>query len=380
MLDDKILFGYTGLFNSPNEIIRAAEKVSDAGYKKYDVNTPYPLHGMNSAMKLPPSKLGYAALIFGLSGMLAALAIMYWVAVIDYPLIIGGKPFFAFPAFVPVIFEVTVLSASIATVLTMISIFFKFPNISHPLHDTDYMKAVSSDKYGICIQADDAIFNETEVKNLLEKLNAHEIKPIYYDDNEIKHKNTVFEPRFLILLLFVALITAGATYFAMNKLLYAVPFNWMETQEKLNVQESSVFFSDGFGMRNPVDGTVSRGNLPYQFNGNPEAASTYLKNPLFPDDKNISIGKAKYDTYCSPCHGYFGEGNSRMRGQFPNPPTLHSEKVRNWKDGSIYHVIVDGQNIMSSYASQLTYQERWAVVLYIRVLQRSLNAMESDLE
>jgi hypothetical protein len=148
---DKVLYGYTGIFDTPDDIIHAAEKVADEGYEKYDVNTPYPVHGMDDAMKLPPSKLGYAALVFGLSGTVSALAIMYFMSVIDYAIIIGGKPFFAFPAFVPIMFEVTVLAASIATVVTMIAIFFKFPNISHPLHNTDYMKKVSSDKYGICL-------------------------------------------------------------------------------------------------------------------------------------------------------------------------------------------------------------------------------------
>jgi mono/diheme cytochrome c family protein len=74
-----------------------------------------------------------------------------------------------------------------------------------------------------------------------------------------------------------------------------------------------------------------------------------------------------------------GEGDSRLRGQFPNPPSIHSEKVRTWSDGRIYHVIVEGQNVMPSYRSQLTRQERWAVVNYLRVLQRSLNAKETDL-
>jgi mono/diheme cytochrome c family protein len=92
------------------------------------------------------------------------------------------------------------------------------------------------------------------------------------------------------------------------------------------------------------------------------------------------MGQKKYDTFCSPCHGYHGEGDSRLRGQFPNPPSLHSEKIRNWKDGRIFHVITDGQNVMPSYSSQITTEERWAVVNYIRVLQRALNAKESDLK
>ena len=379
-MEEKILFGYTGLFNSPDAIINAAKKVTEKGYKKFDVNTPYPVHGMNKAMKLPPSKLGYAALVFGLSGTISALLLMYWIAVIDYPLVIGGKPFFAFPAFVPIMFEVTVLAASIATVLTMIIVYFKFPNVSHPLHDTEYMRQVSSDKYGICIQANDKLFDESEVVAFLKDLNAEQISPIYYDNFEINNKPSVFDKKFITLLVVVAALVSFVTYSLLNKAMYATPFNWMMEQAKVSPQQKSNFYADGFGMRNPVDGTIARGEMPYQFKGNAELAGQMLINPMSATKENLNLGKKKYDIYCSPCHGYFGNGDSRLRGQFPNPPSLHSEKVRNWKDGNIFHVITDGQNIMPSYASQLTREERWAVILYVRVLQRAQNAKESDLQ
>ena len=379
-MSDKILYGYTGIFDTPNEIILAANKVAEDGYKKFDVNTPYPVHGMDNAMKLPVSKLGYAALIFGLTGTISAVTLMYFLSVFDYPIVIGGKPFFAFPAFVPIIFEVTVLAASIATVVTMIALFFKFPNISHPLHDTEYMKKVSSDKYGILLQADDLKFTEESAKELLAKLGAKDITAIYYDQAEISTEHKIFEPKFISLLIIIAVVVSGSTYFALNKLMFMVPFNWMMEQSKIIPQDNNSFFSDGKAMRTPIEGTVARGNMPYQFKGDPESAGKYLKNTLLPTEKNLDLGKKKYDIYCSPCHGYYGEGDSRLRGQFPNPPSLHSEKVRTWTDGRLYHVITEGQNIMPSYASQMTRKERWATILYLRVLQRSLNAKESDLE
>ncbi|PKL89402.1 MAG: hypothetical protein CVV23_05110 [Ignavibacteriae bacterium HGW-Ignavibacteriae-2] len=379
-MSDKILYGYTGIFDTPDEIILAANKVAEDGYKKFDVNTPYPVHGMDNAMKLPVSKLGYAALIFGLTGTISAVTLMYFLSVFDYPIVIGGKPFFAFPAFVPIIFEVTVLAASIATVVTMIALFFKFPNISHPLHDTEYMKKVSSNKYGILLQADDLKFTEESAKELLAKLGAKDITAIYYDQAEISTEHKIFEPKFISLLIIIAVVVSGSTYFALNKLMFMVPFNWMMEQSKIIPQDNNSFFSDGKAMRTPIEGTVARGNMPYQFKGDPESAGKYLKNTLLPTEKNLDLGKKKYDIYCSPCHGYYGEGDSRLRGQFPNPPSLHSEKVRTWTDGRLYHVITEGQNIMPSYASQMTRKERWATILYLRVLQRSLNAKESDLE
>ena len=379
-MSDKILYSYTGIFDTPDEIIHAAEKTSEYGFKKYDVHTPYPLHGMNKAMKLPPSKLGYVALVVGLSGALAALLLMFWMSAVDYPIIIGGKPFFSFPAYVPVMFEVTVLSAAIATVLTMLFIFFKLPNNAHPLHDTDYMKKVSSNKYGISIQAEDEKFNEEQVKIFLTGLGAKEITSVYYDNEEINYKHKILEPKFIGFLLFTALLTSGVSYFVLNKLLYMPPFDWMMEQDKLNPQATSTIFADGYGMREPVEGTISRGHLPYLFKGQPDAAEINLANPLPFTKTVLEMGQKKYDTFCSPCHGYHGEGDSRLRGQFPNPPSLHSEKIRNWKDGRIFHVITDGQNVMPSYSSQITTEERWAVVNYIRVLQRALNAKESDLK
>src|SRR5512137_206402 len=149
------LYAITALFDTPDAIIHAAEETKRGGYTRFDVNTPYPVHGMDRAMGLRQSRLGFFALGFGLLGTLSAVGLMSWVTLKDYPLVIGGKPFWSWPAFVPVAFEVTVLLASVLTVVSMIVIFFKFPNNSHPLHDTPYMKRVSTDGFGICIEAAD---------------------------------------------------------------------------------------------------------------------------------------------------------------------------------------------------------------------------------
>jgi len=380
MMKEKILYGYTGIFNTPDEISHAAEKAVAKGFTKFDVHTPYPLHGMNKAMSLKPSKLGYVALVLGLSALMGAVFSLWWVSAVDYPIVVGGKPFFAFPAFVPVMFEVTVLTASVGTVLAMLFVFFKLPNNSHPLHGTEYMKKVSSDKYGLLVQAEDTKFDEATIKSFFQELHASEIDAVYWDNEEINHEHKILTPKFLGFLLVAGLITSGATYFALNKLTYMLPFTWMMEQQKQNPQQKSLIFSDGFGMRKPVEGTIARGFLPYEYKGQPDLAAEKLFNPL-PVSKNVlALGQKKYDTYCSPCHDYQGTGLSRLRGQFPNPPSLHSEKVRTWKDGRIYAVIMDGQNVMPSYANLLDSDERWAVIHYIRALQRSLNAKESDIK
>ena len=94
-MDIKKIYSVTALFDTPDQIINASEETVKAGYKKFDVNTPYPIHGIERAMSLTSSKLGYATLFIGLSGAAFAFLFMCWVSIVDYPLVIGGKPYFS---------------------------------------------------------------------------------------------------------------------------------------------------------------------------------------------------------------------------------------------------------------------------------------------
>jgi mono/diheme cytochrome c family protein len=370
------LFGIGAIFSSPNEITHAAKVIGESGYKNFDINTPYPVHGMDKAMKLKPSKLGYITLAFGLSGALFAILFMWWAMSIDYPQVIGGKPFFAFPAFIPVAFEVTVLLATLSTVIGLLTFMFGFPNNKQSLHDTGYIKKVSADKFGAVIYADDPQFSESKVKELFSSLRASNVELIYCFEKETY---PIFQPKFLMLLLAVTVVTSGTTYFVLNKLLFMRPFNWMVYQDKLTAQEKSKFFQDNYGSRPKVEGTVARGFLPYPFKEQNVPTET-LANPLLPTKEVLKLGAKKYLSFCSPCHGNYADGDSRLRGQFPNPPTLHSTRAREFSDGMIYHILTHGQNVMPSYESQVTRGERWAIVNYIRVLQRAKNAKDSDIE
>ncbi len=376
----KPLYSVTALFASPDALLHAVEETVKAGYTKYDVHSPYPIHGIERSMRLRTSPLGYFALAFGLLGAFGAVGLMTWITLVDYPLVIGGKPFWSWPAFVPIAFELTVLLASVLTVVTMIVVFLKFPNNSHPLHDTPYMKRVSSDGFGISIQADDPSFDEAVVRVHLARVAGTAIAPVYYDPEEMDHGQKLFDPRFIGVLIGVAVVVSGGTYVALNKVAFMEPYSWMMEQAKLKPQAPSTLFADGKGMRTPVPGTVARGFLPYAYAGKPDEAGKFLVNPLPPSALVLERGRTGFLTFCSPCHGNFGRGDSRLRGQFPNPPTLLSDKVRNWPDGSIYHVITEGQNIMPSYAGQVRKDDRWAIVHYIRALQRAHFAKESDLK
>ncbi len=369
------VYAVGALFDNPDKIINAAKKVKSDGFKYFDINTPYPLHGMDDAMGLKSSKLGYVTLFFGFAAATFILSFMWWTLAISYPLVIGGKPYFALPAFVPITFEFTVLLGVLSTVIGMIAVVFNLPFNSHPLHDTEYMKNVSSDKYGLVIEAADPNFeSEEKIREYLKNLGAVFTEIIYEPEKE---NFKIFEPRFIVFLGIVVFLTAGGTYITLNKFMYLPPFDFMLHQNKGSAQAESNFFYNKREMRNPVSGTVARGYIPYPFKGQAEPKEVF-SNPVLPTMKSLELGQKKFLTFCSPCHGYHGDGNSRLMGQFPPGPTLHSARVIGFSDGKIYNIITNGQNAMPSYAYQITRNERWAIINYIRVLQRAQNPKPTD--
>lgn len=377
----KKLFGLAALYNTPNEIIKAASEVTEKGYEKFDVYTPYPLHGMDDAMGMKSSKVGYVSFTLGITGMLLSLLMIWWMSSVNYPNIIGGKPFFSLPPAIPITFEGTILFTGIATVLGMLILFNQLPKINSPLNDTDFMKNISSDKYGIVIRTEDNKFQEAEVKKLFLSEGAYDIQEIYFRESNLTTKTPLFDKKFIGAIIGTGILTAAITYLTLNYVLYSVvPFDWMWEQARIDSQSKSSFFQNKAGMRPPVNGTVARGFIPYEFKGMPDSSVKLLSNPLAVSKKTLERGQDRYNIYCSPCHGYFGDGDGRLKGQFPKPPSLHTEKSLKWEDGNFYHVITNGQNVMPSYAEQVKVDDRWAIIHYIRTLQRSKNATDEDMD
>lgn len=133
-------------------------------------------------------------------------------------------------------------------------------------------------------------------------------------------------------------------------------------------------------MRLPVQGTVPRDFVPYPYSKNPEAAGRELKNPLRKTSDTLVRGRHLFQSYCVVCHGPAGEGDGTIVPKFPRPPSLQSDKVLKWSDGRVYHAISAGQNLMPSYASQISAADRWAIVHYLRALQRSKHPRPEDLK
>ena len=133
-------------------------------------------------------------------------------------------------------------------------------------------------------------------------------------------------------------------------------------------------------MMMPVKGTVPRGFEPYPFPKDEERAGRELKNPVPRSKTILARGQVLFNTYCIVCHGPNGEGDGTIVPKFPRPPSLQSDKVRSFADGRIYHLITVGRNLMPSYASQIAPGDRWAIIHYVRVLQRSKHPTPEDLK
>ena len=153
-------------FDTPDQIIGAAQRVRGAGYEKWDVHTPYPVHGMDAAMGLSDSRLGWVVLVAALSGLLGAVVMMQWMNGYDYPLIIGGKPPEAYASMVPVMFELTVLIAAFGATFGML-VLNRIPRHHHPVFYSERFEACSNDKFFLSIEAEDRQFDPTATREFL---------------------------------------------------------------------------------------------------------------------------------------------------------------------------------------------------------------------
>ena len=175
---------YLAEYDSTAAVMHAAEKVRDAGYTNWDVHTPFPVHGMDKAMGLPDSKLGWIVFPIGILGTTAAFTMIHWMNGIDYPLIIGGKPPGApgsLPSMIPIMFELTVLFSAFAIVFGMFGL-NKIPRHNHPVFNASArFNRATDDKFFVSIEVEDPKFNLEKTKKLLESTHPTHIELVAHD-------------------------------------------------------------------------------------------------------------------------------------------------------------------------------------------------------
>jgi hypothetical protein len=171
------LVGLLAEFSDPGALYKAAQAVREAGYQRYDVHSPFPIHGMDKAMGLPNSKVGFSALGGGLTGLALAVWLQWWTGAVDYPLNISGKPLFAIEPSVPIMFELTVLFAAFGAVFGMLAL-NGLPRPYNPLFYSRHFARASDDAFFLHLAASDKRFEAEKSAQLLRDLGALQVEAI----------------------------------------------------------------------------------------------------------------------------------------------------------------------------------------------------------
>lgn len=170
-------YGLLAEYDSAQAIYKACEQVRDAGYKVWDSYTPFAVHNLDKAMGLAPSVLPWIVFAMGMTGASLALLLQWWTSTIDYPIIIAGKPYFSWQAFVPVTFELGVLFSSFGAVFGMLGL-NRLPMWYHSLFNSERFARVTDDKFFIAIEARDPKYDPEKTRELLERTGALHIEEV----------------------------------------------------------------------------------------------------------------------------------------------------------------------------------------------------------
>ncbi|MEO8268272.1 MAG: quinol:electron acceptor oxidoreductase subunit ActD [Aureliella sp.] len=417
-----------------NQLLDAARKVKDSGYTRIDAFTPFAVHGIDEALGIKPTILPWFTLCAGFTGLTVALTMEYWMNAVNYPYIISGKPYASWPAFIPVAFELTVLFSAFTTVFAMLGL-NGLPRFSSPMFSNPKFDRTTDDRFFLWIDSSDKYFNSEKVQSLLSSTGALSVEEVREDDSSTEIPKQII---FAIVALILVTLIPGSIVLNMRNAKSGESrlhvFFDMDFQPSRHTQSPTKMFPDGRVQRPPVSGTVARGELgaddtyilgydPNQTVGTVSAsaaaklvsfqqegdtaehaaqpatdeaapaAATGVPNyawltelPVEANDKLFELGRHKFEQNCAVCHGFGGYGNGLVaqraaelaQGYWLQPANLHDKAIEEQPVGRLYYTITHGKGKMGSYAASLTPQERWAVVAYVKALQRSQNAQPSD--
>jgi hypothetical protein len=175
---DKAIFGVVAEFERPEQLVNAGHKVHhEHGYKKIDALTPFPIHGIDDAIGVPRSKLGYIVFCCGVFGLLNAIFMVWYTNGYDYPLVIGGKPLFAWEFSIPPLFELTVLLSSFGAVFGMLAL-NGLPRLYHPTFNYRRFVRATDDAYLLIVEASDPNFDIERTPEMLRSLGAAHVEVV----------------------------------------------------------------------------------------------------------------------------------------------------------------------------------------------------------
>jgi hypothetical protein len=173
------IYGLLAEFSDPTELVAAARRAHEAGYRQMDAYSPFPVEGLAEALGFHRTRVPLIVFVGGLVGCIGGYFLQYYVAAIHYPLNIGGRPLNSWPSFIPITFELTVLIAALSAVLGLLAL-NGLPMPYHPLFNAPRFARATQDRFFLCIEATDAQFDREETRRFMERLVPREISEVDY--------------------------------------------------------------------------------------------------------------------------------------------------------------------------------------------------------
>jgi mono/diheme cytochrome c family protein len=427
--------GSLAQFVDHDALIAAAGKTTDAGYRKVEAYSPFAILGIDDALKQHGTILPWIVFCMGLTGSIVGISMQYYMNSAEgpwflagYDFMISGKPSFSVPANIPVMFELTILLSAFGAFFGML-ILNGLPKLYNPLFGSERFKRATNDGFFLFVDAKDPKYASAETEAFLQSIGATAVEPI---DEPI---GSTAVPGYLNLAA-ACIVVSGLIpplwLWASSSTTSSLPrvsfFKDMETQAKYKPQSQSALFADNRSSRPPIVGTVARGSLKNDFeykngftpvsgvvdrasgtkarlaslaqapaDGAPagggaagppaEPQLDWVKDfPLPVTDELARRGEQRFNIYCATCHGLAGDGDglvskralSLEQGTWTTPSSVHIASVVEQPVGQLFHSISNGVRSMPGYKQQISVEDRWAIVLHLRVLQKTRAAKRDE--
>ena len=176
-MKERGIYGVMAEFDSPSALVDGARAASAEGYRKLEAYTPFPIEELNDVLHLHKNKLPLIVLGGGILGGLTGFLMQYWIAAIYFPINIGGRPLNSWPSFIIITFELTILFASISAVLGMLAL-CGLPMPYHPVFNVPRFSAASRNRFFLCIESGDPLFDRAKTAEFLGTLEAREVSEV----------------------------------------------------------------------------------------------------------------------------------------------------------------------------------------------------------
>jgi hypothetical protein len=171
------IYGLMAEFDNPNAIVAAARRTYEAGYRRINAYSPYPVEELSEAIGFRRNLVPLTVFICGVLGAVGGYALQAWTSAVDYPINVGGRPLVSIPSFIPITFECTVLLASFGAFIGMLMM-NRLPQPYHPVFNVPAFSRASKDRFFLCVKADDPKFDGAETRAFLDSLGAKEVSDV----------------------------------------------------------------------------------------------------------------------------------------------------------------------------------------------------------